>query len=225
MKRYLKMSYDIIEQGPVYPGTPPFSIQSVKSIRRGDSCNSCCVTLSNHGGTHIDGPRHFDDAGRCITDFSIEEFFFTKPVIISCPKKADEAIGISDIAGTPISADCDCILLKTCFSRYRHDGTAYCNHNPYLAQEAAQWIRETLIHVRAIGIDCISIGSSAHRDIGRRTHALLLQQQSFTRKPLCVIEDMFIAEHLTGLDELIALPIFITGVDSCFCTVVGIAND
>jgi kynurenine formamidase len=218
------MSYDIEQGGPVYPGTQPFSVQTSKAISRGDSSNSVVVTLSNHCGTHIDAPRHFDSNGHCINDFSVDEFFFDKPYILSLTKNTDDPITEADVACADISKDCDCLLLKTGFSRFRTDVPKYTGSNPYVTPEAARWIREHL-RVRVLGIDCVSIASASHREAGRSAHAILLRRNGYSSDPILLIEDMYIPEEVSFLEQLIALPIFFTEFDASFCTVVGITHE
>jgi arylformamidase len=46
-----------------YPGNTPVELEPIKRLARGDSSNVSTLRMSVHGGTHVDAPRHFFDAG------------------------------------------------------------------------------------------------------------------------------------------------------------------
>ncbi|CAN5797853.1 arylformamidase [soil metagenome] len=48
---------------PTWPGDDPFSLTQVAHIARGDSVNVMRLETSNHVGTHLDAPYHYDDGG------------------------------------------------------------------------------------------------------------------------------------------------------------------
>jgi kynurenine formamidase len=234
MKRYVRLSYNISVDTPIYPETPPIIIEKVKEISKGNSCNTSVVTLSNHAGTHIETPYHFFDFGRTITEYSIEEFVFQKPLIIDCPKRSDEAIEIDDISSPMNSNYADMLLIRTGFYKYRTIQSSdlnpqslytYSHKNPYLSPKAAEWLRNNHPDIRAIGIDCISISSHEKRDIGKEAHKILLKKDGFKGEPVLIIEDLYLPYEIKKLDELIVSPIFMESVDSSPCTVIGIMQD
>ena len=211
---------------PLYPKTEPVDIKKVRDMKRGDSCNKSLVVLSNHAGTHIEAPAHFWDSGKNISDYSIEDLVFKDPVIVDCPKGAGEIIGIDDLKGISAKKPADALLLRTGFFKFRDkDSKSYCYENPSLSTEAARWIREELPCLRAVGIDAISISCVERRDMGREAHRILLGSDGFRGKPVLIIEDLDLSGAPEGLDELIVSPLFIEGVDSAPCTVIGVAHD
>ncbi len=234
MKRYIKLSYNIGVDTPLYPETPPVIIEKVKEISKGNSCNTSLITLSNHAGTHIDAPRHFYDSGRAINEYSLEELVFKKPLLINCPKEINEVIKIGDLTGLMNSNDADILLIRTGFHKYRISQSSaltpqslynYCYKNPYLSPDTAEWIRNNLPDVKAIGIDCISISSFEKRKCGRETHKILLKEDGFKGPPILIVEDLYIPYEIHKLDEVIVSPIYIESVDSSPCTVIGIIKD
>lgn len=226
MKRYIKLSYNIGVDTPLYPETPPVIIEKVKEISKGNSCNTSIINISSHTGTHIDVPRHFIDSGRAISDYSLEEFFFIRPLLIDCPKGIDEIIEIDDMTLLVDSPQTDILLIRTGFQEYRNrDVNTYCFRNPCLSTDAARWIRKNFPCIRGLGIDCISVSSGINRDMGRETHRILLTDNDFTGAPVLIFEDMFLPSEINDLDEVIVSPIFIEGLDGAPCTVVGIIED
>ncbi len=213
-KKHVKLSYIIDEKTPLYPGTPSFIFQEVKRIRDGDSCNTSLITISNHGGTHVDAPRHFFDSGRSISEYSLEELIFSIPRLIDCHKDPEEMIERKDLE-SKISKDCDLLLIRTGFYGYRNnDRHTYCFRNPALSPEAARWIRDDYPNIHAIGIDCISVSSYGSRNLGKETHKILLQSNGFDGPPVLILEDVDLSSDLNGLKEVLVIPLCLTGIDS-----------
>jgi len=226
MRHYIKLSYDIGINTPLYPDTPPVSIKSTKSIGKGDSCNTSVISFSNHTGTHIDMPKHFIDSGRTVCDYSMEELIFKRPHVVDCPKGAGEIIEIKDLTDSVVLVETDFLLIRTGFSRFRNaDACVYSNENPCLSPHTAEWIRNNFPDVRAIGVDCISISSHAHRDLGKETHRMLLRTDGFKGRSVLIVEDLYIPFEINKLDELIVAPLFIESIDSAPCTVIGVVTD
>lgn len=225
MKHYIKLSYDIDKNSPLYPGTPRIFIKKKKEIKRGDFCNTFIITMSNHTGTHMDAPRHFWNSGRFINEYALDELMFKKPQIVDCEKEAEEVIEVDDLAEF-IKKDTDLLLIRTGFYKYRLQKTnKYCYRNPYMSISTAKWIRQDHPSIRAIGIDCISISSYANRLIGRETHKTLLKSSDYKKQSVLIIEDLCMPPQLKKIDEVMVFPIFVKGIDSAPCTVIGVTND
>src|SRR5262245_42961444 len=57
----------LLQDGLVpWPGDPPFRLERVSDVARGDICTFSTVSMSAHAGTHIDAPLHFLQGGRSI---------------------------------------------------------------------------------------------------------------------------------------------------------------
>ncbi|KJU81324.1 cyclase family protein [Candidatus Magnetobacterium bavaricum] len=224
MKRHVRLYYEIHIDMPLYPGTMQVIVESIKSIARGDSCNTFNITFTNHSGTHIDAPNHFWKSGRSINEYTIDELVFRNSFLLDCPKGINEYIGVNDISELLLDKTPDLILIRTGFSKNRSTHEEYCYQNPYILPETAEWIRVNCPTVRALGIDCISVASYSYREIGRETHRILLKEDGFSGPAILIIEDMWLPTN-TNYDEIIVSPLFIKGVDSAPCTVVGIVYD
>jgi len=171
-------------------------------------------------------PKHFIDSGRTVCDYSMEELIFKRPHVVDCPKMAGEIIKIDDLASLVIPTETDFLLIRTGFSRFRSaDVHVYSYENPCLSPHTAEWIRKNYPYIRAIGVDCISVSSRAHRDLGRETHRMLLKEDGFKGQPVLIVEDLYIPFDINKLDELIVTPLFIETIDSAPCTVIGVIND
>ncbi|MBI4823537.1 MAG: cyclase family protein [Nitrospirae bacterium] len=218
MKRLVRVSYNIDEGTPLYPKTEPIIIKQAKSILRGDSCNTYVISLSNHTGTHIDFPNHFHNSGRKVADYTVEELIFKKPLVLDCPKGQDEPIRTSDLKGR-VKKTTDLLLIRTGFFKLR-GRKVYISRNPYILPETAKWLKTSCPRLRAIGIDCISVASPLHRQEGRNTHRALLGGKN----PILIIEDVDLSMRLKGLKEVIAVPLYMEGIDSSPCTLIGVID-
>lgn len=224
MPRYIRLSYDISNKTPLYPGISPVSIKQEKGQRRGDSCNTYRISFSNHAGTHIDGPKHFFHTSRAIADYPIDAFVFERPHIIDCRKEAAGVIGKIDLERAIRLNNFDILIIKTGFSRYREsDKMRYAYRNPYLSPDAAEFLRNEYRNMKALGIDCISIASRVNREAGRKVHSILLGKGK-RPGPVFIIEDMRIPGNVRKLDRVIAVPMLFKGIDSAPCNIIGIIN-
>ncbi|MDD5423155.1 MAG: cyclase family protein [Candidatus Omnitrophica bacterium] len=225
MTRYIRLSYPITKDMPLYPGLEPVVLEPKRSIAGGDTSNSFRFTMSNHAGTHVDAPRHFAGKGRAISEYGMDELIFSKPLVLDCPKQPGQRIDARDIEKA-LPGDCDILLIRTHFSRWRVAcKTRYAEENPFLDPSAAKLIREGFAAIKAIGIDTISIASATDRERGRESHRILLKDDSFGTGPVLIVEDMMIPEGLSRLKSVIVLPVMVEGLDSAPCAVLGVIDD
>jgi len=215
--KYNLLSYPISVNTPVYGADPGLMISALKQIKKNGSSNTYRVNFLNHSGTHLDAPKHFYDSGRSVSGYNISELIFSQPFVLSLPKSKDELIGRSELSGI---RQCDILLIKTGFYRFRHQ-KAYVFHNPGFTAEAAELIRQRHPSIRAIGIDTISFSAYQNREAGRMAHRVLLKEAGRNKRSVLLVEDMDLSLSLVNLRRVILAPLFIQGVDSAPCTVIG----
>lgn len=226
MNNFVRLSYLIDVNTPLYPGTPPITAKQIKSIGKGNTCNTSLVCMSSHSGTHIDAPRHFFNSGRAMGGYSDKDLFFKQPLILDCPKGPDEGIGIDDVKNGIGEKKPDALLIRTGFSRLRsRHASVYRSRNPYLMPQCAAWLREERSELKALGIDCISVSSYSHRDAGRQTHKILLAAGGRNGSSVLLIEDMYIPHLRKKLKGLIVIPLLNNCPDGTPCSVVGMCDD
>jgi len=219
----MRLSYDISAHSPVYPSDAPVKITEKTSIKKGDAYYTYSLAFSNHVGTHVDCPKHFFERGRNVSSYAPDELIFKKPCILSLNKGPSEIIDIKDLGPLKRAKRPDIVLIRTGFWKYRaKDPGRYSRSNPCILPEAALWLRENLPSVKAIGIDCISIGSYANRQYGRKTHKILLREKG--GQAVLIVEDMYLPDKIRKLKQVMLVPLFIEGIDSAPCTVIGILN-
>lgn len=202
---------------PAYGGGPGLDVTVEKSIDRGDSCNAVRLAFSNHLGSHVDAPLHFDPAGRAVDEFAAEEWLFARPLLIDLPLEGAELISSRHLeeAGAAC-ADADLLLVRTGFGRWRSEARFW-REGPGFAAETATWLRQRFPNLSAIDMDCLSLTSFQHREEGRRAHA------AFLGCGLRIFEDLALENVPSGqsLSGVIALPLRFARGDGAPCGVIG----
>jgi kynurenine formamidase len=131
---------------------------------------------------------------------------------------ADTLIEVDSLP-VAVTTQTDLLLLRTGFERHRHD-PSYWQSNPGISPDVALWLRRFHPHVRAVGIDCISITSRAHRNLGRESHLAFLDPTG-RGEPIVLVEDMSLAVNASILNPIIILPLRVLNSDGVPCTVIG----
>ena len=73
-----------------------------------------------HTGTHVDAPFHFDANGKTIDQIPIEDFHYTKPLVLEIAKGKGERIRYEDLKSHESEIkECDILFLYTGHSRLR----------------------------------------------------------------------------------------------------------
>jgi arylformamidase len=220
--RFILLSYVLSTTAPAPGGRVPLRLQVDESIEQGFPGNTYYYTAWNHAGTHVDAPAHMLSGGRSITDFSLEDFVFERPVLVEVPKEDDQLITAGDLRPHEKTiADCDLLLLRTGFSRHRKDDPSrYRDQNPGLSSDVAFYLDSTrFAMLRAIGIDAISMAAANHISEGIQAHKIVFSRADGSS--ILLIEDMNLAFDLSQLRRVFVVPMFIEGLDSSPCTVVA----
>ncbi|CAG0940825.1 partial Kynurenine formamidase, partial [Anaerolineae bacterium] len=115
MPSFRVISYLLSEQAPVWPGNPPsVKTEVFQAIARGDAANTTLLHLFSHSGTHIDSPRHFNEAGALGWQVPIERYIFFRPRIITIPKPSGGLIALAELEPHRAQlAEADLALLMT----------------------------------------------------------------------------------------------------------------
>lgn len=218
MSKTIFLSHFLSEETPGYGGNPGFRRRHVNRMSEGASSNTQEWTMSNHIGTHIDLPAHFDDQGARLQDFSATDWIFRKVHLVDLPVSAGMIIDVSDeLEEIPQSAEF--AILKTGFQRYRCED-AYWKNNPGLAPELGHWLRKSRPNLRVLGFDFISITPYANRPLGREAHKAFLAGADVGR-PVRVIEDMKLDELLRSPSLVVVAPTLIQDADGAQVTVIA----
>ena len=210
------ISYPISKKNPGWPGNPTYEIEQVTDIKSGDSANTFMLHLFNHFGSHMDAPKHFYNDGESISEFSIDNFFYDKPLLLDIPKAAGEKIYEEDLLPYAEQiAECDLLMIRTGFSKMRGENPAlYAENGPAVSSEAAKYLIENYAgKMKAIALDFISLASYSDSVDGDLAHQYMCGK--FHTKTIFIIEDV----NFEGLDKkriqkAAAIPLYLEGVDS-----------
>jgi len=217
---FIRLSHTMRVGDPAFGGPMKLKVQQRSSFKDGPA-QTFLITLSNHDGTHIDAPNHFNPEGRPIADFAPDELVFSSPIVLDIPKSSPSLITAEEIAsfGEELEGK-DILLIRTGYGRFRRtDPNKYSRLSPCLSPEAARFIVEELKSVRCIGVDMVSIGSPAFPRETVETHRILTGY--YGSRPVLIVEDMDLEGDLTGLKRVIVVPLYVEGIDSAPCTVLG----
>jgi len=210
------LSHILNQNTPGYGGVGGLKRTSLGKISEGHSSNSEEWTFKNHLSTHVDFPLHFFANGKSFSDYSPSDFYFTKTLLLDCPAEADEIITPKSFDSLPLE-DCELLLLKTGFEQLR-SVEAYWKHNPGLSPDLADFFRDRLPSLRAVGFDFISLTAYAHRSLGREAHKSFLG----TNRELLIVEDMHLCDCSQARFSTLMAPFGVENADGTPVAVYGL---
>lgn len=220
---FIELSYALSESTPFYKGLRGPSLEQLYDLRRGDACNSFYLTTSNHAGTHVDGPNHFNSDGRRICDYHISELVFTKPALIDIPVERDELILPEHCANAArgCRSDCDFLFIRSGFGNYRSQRDTYVEHGPGFSGPAADFLMQRFEQLKALAVDFVSVASMSHMEEGLEAHRVFLGCDKYRDRPVLLVEDVHLPEILPPFRRVYLVPLYFEGLDSAPCTLFG----
>lgn len=227
----IELSYTLGEAIPKWPTNPSERYVFELSARRGDICNASSVFHHIHNGTHVDAPRHFDPAGRAISELPIEDFYYTRPCVLDVPKKRGERISLGDIESHRLEiGDCDILFLHTGYCRLRAARPEeYVREFPSIAPDAARRLRDGFPNLKAIALDTISVddASTAAAEGFPAHHCLLDTDAEHSGRTLLLYEDVNVGRLLgvRGIRAICAFPVRWEGLEGAPVSMVAIVDE
>lgn len=219
MSKLIWMSYPLGLDDPRPPAIPAPELMPLYTVDKDDAAVQI-IKVASHTGTHVDAPCHVVENAVEITEYSPEEFVFTRPVVIDL-QMADEQIVMPEDLTPHADAlqSADIALFRFGFADVRKtDGERFSKGMPGFGVESATWIRVNCPNLRAVGMDVPSLACIAYLDRTMSAHNVLLGGEGCR---FLVIEDMKLDMDLGGLREVRLSPWLVTGMDSGPCSVVG----
>lgn len=218
-KKLIWLSYPLGMNDPRPPAIPAPELTDLYTVDADDAAVQI-IRVASHTGTHVDAPAHVVKNGLEITEYSPEEFVFTKPVIIDLhipDAGIVQPIDLEPFRDALLYADI--ALFRFGYGGVRqNDPQRFSLKSPGFGVESAQWLRDNFPNLRAVGMDVPSLACIAHLDETMAAHNVLLEG---TGCRFLVIEDMRLDDDLADLTEVLINPWLVTGMDSGPCSVVG----
>ena len=167
MKNWNKVKmYDLtIPTSILTPPWPTYEPLQVKFFKRlaPNGANGQVITTSNHVGTHLDGPVHFDTAGRDIASLEMDKLVGPGVVVDLSDMAEDWGIYTpEDITSRVEVKEGDILIINTGYHKYgwdqpEADERRYMLRHPGPSMEFVKWAQD--MKLRWIGVDC---GSADH---------------------------------------------------------------
>lgn len=216
----VKLSHNLSERTPFYDGLPGPKLEQLYDLRKGDACNSFFFRTSNHAGTHVDAPLHFNPTGRAIADYDLSELVFTRPAVVDVPLGESELIEPRHLQQAATARpDCDILLLRSGFAHRRAvDARVYVDNGPGFSRRAAEYLLDGLPDLRAVAVDFVSIAAMSHMEEGCDAHRVFLGCAGYGARPILLVEDAWLPDSLPPLQRVFVIPLFFDGMDSAPCT-------
>lgn len=222
----ISFSYHLSEATPFYKTLRAPRLERLYDLSKGDACNSFYLTTSNHAGTHVDGPNHFNANGRKITDYELSELVFTRAALVDIEVEADTLILPNHLAGcTKCRTDCDFLFIRSGFGKYRPDAERYIEHNPGFSAAAAEFLMERFKGLKALAVDFASIAAMAHMEEGCDAHRVFLGCGKYSDRPVLLVEDICLPDPMPQVQKIYLVPWMFDGLDSAPCTVFAETGD
>lgn len=216
------LSYPISQNTPMYGNKNLSEIKPANVIENGCSCNTLNISFSNHTGTHIDCPFHFDSNGKTISDYP-EDFWFSDQIELielnSIPEPGSiiDAKMVLNSLNKPFDKGAKIVILRTGWFQHRNT-KKYWKNPPGIHPNVSDYLREVFAEINFFGVDLISISSFSNSMTGKEAHRAFLNHEH----PILLIEDMnlkTIPEN--GIKNLLIAPMFLQNADGAPCTVFG----
>lgn len=167
MKNWNKVKmYDLsIPTSILTPPWPTYEPLQVKFFKRlsPNGANGQLITTSNHVGTHLDGPLHFDTSGRDIASLELDKLVGPGVVVDLSDQAEDWGIYTpEDIMKRVEVKKGDILVINTGYHKYGFDQETaderrYMLRHPGPSIDFMQWAQE--MEIKWIGVDC---GSADH---------------------------------------------------------------
>jgi len=166
--RIVDLSRELYHRTPSYPGQPPI-IHGIWKTHEEAFAESGNVqgnsvmffSMPDHGGTHIDAPRHFDEHGKTVDEVPLEQTILPGHLLDLTHRNNGEAITIADLEAAEKAAGIDIrpkdtVLLHMDFYRRAFGTEGYITDFPGLTKESATWLGKKGITM--FGVEAASPG-------------------------------------------------------------------
>ena len=160
-----------------WPTDPPFAIERVRDMDKGDTVNLSKIIMGTHSGTHVDAPVHFIKGAKGVDQIVLD--LLTGPARIIEIADAD-TIKEKELAAHEIKKG-ERILLRTrnSINKILYKNT-FTEDFVYMETGAAEFLVSR--GIKTLGVDYLSVGG--YKKNGPDVHRICLVQESSSLKGL-----------------------------------------
>ncbi len=219
---FVRVSYDLSGADPGWPGNDKMKVEPYTQIAEGHVANQYTITMLNHFGSHMDGPKHFNDKGPRLAEMPLSTFILEQPLLLDIPKSFGELVEVDDLLHYEAElALADGLFIRSGFAAQRvNSPERYAAEGVGISSRACKYLMDHFPRMKAIGMDWISLASYVHGEDGVLAHQYLLGM--FHDHYICIIEDLHFDEiDKAKLKRIFAVPLFIEKADSAPVTVLA----
>lgn len=183
---------------PPWPTYEPLQIKFFKRLSP-NGANGQLITTSNHVGTHLDGPLHFDTAGRDIASLELEKLVGPGVIVDISDIAEDYSIYTpQDIMDRIEVKKGDILIINTGYHKYgwdqpEADERRYMLRHPGPSMDFVDWVKE--MEIKWIGVDC-----------GSADHPMNTKIRDWEPKEAEAADKYLREKYDKGLDELYPWP-------------------
>ncbi|GGF21119.1 kynurenine formamidase [Halobacillus andaensis] len=188
--KLIDISMSLNAKTPPWPGDQSYSYKLTWGMEETGSVNVGQFQSSNHLGTHVDAPFHYDNDGSTIGELPIERFIGEALVVNMEGKSKIEA---SDLEPFQFEA-VDKVLFRTLSWE---DRSEFPGEYTVIAEDVAPFLNERGINL--IGVDTPSVDPETSKE--------LPAHQSLNQEDILILEGLELSHVAPGVYELMAFPL------------------
>lgn len=192
------ISWPISESMTEYKDGKSVAFTPTKSVEN-NGAREWLLAMSNHTGTHVDGPAHFLPTGQTIDKIELNNL--VGPCRVLDLTSVTDKITVEDLEGLGIAQN-EIVLLKTTNS-FREPNDRFTYSFVYIDKLAAQYLAAQ--NIKAIGFDYLGI---ERNQPNHETH------KAFMQFNIPIIEGLRLGTVSSGNYFLCCLPLKCIGIDS-----------
>ena len=182
----------------IFPGDPPFQLESFYRLVRGDPFNLSVLSIGTHIGTHVDPPAHYLDNGAGVDQIPLEAMVGSGIVLDMRGRPFVDRQALVESA----MGDHRRVLLKTDNGPLLLQSEFVADY-VWLTEDGAEYLVER--SAQLVGIDYLSI--EKYQNVGAPVHHALLAGG------VLIVEGVNLLDVPTGPCKIYCLPLKIQDAD------------
>ncbi|MCP3027464.1 arylformamidase [Halobacillus sp. A5] len=188
--KLIDISMSLNAKTPPWPGDQAFSYKLTSGMEETGSVNVGQFQTSNHTGTHVDAPFHYDNDGSTIGELPIERFIGDALVVNVENKSMIEAGDLEPFKFEAVTK----VLFRSLSWENRSE---FPGKYTVISEDVAPFLKEKGIDL--IGIDTPSVDSETSKN--------LPAHHSFKNEDILILEGLDLDHVSPGIYELMTFPL------------------